>query len=184
MERGQHNPNHFSDYEKFACDIYDDIDYIVTQRDTPSMYEYFDERYCKLQLNEQEIAEVGDILLTHFIDPPHSLEITLRGRNPYIYKDVQIGYVWITLKHNDENNAEITTEYTVWMDRKAKYPVVAYKDVKRAVVREDAGAYGLLALPLNFDHVYFDAAPIGPDEQDALTTMLKHLQRYPETRYS
>lgn len=178
MERGPHNPNHLSDYEKFACDVYDDVDYIVTQRDTPSMYEYFDERYCKLQLTEQELAGVANIMLMHFIDPPHSVEITLQGRNPYIYKDIQSGYVWITLKHNDETNVEITTEYTVLMDRKEKKPINAFKDVKRAVIRNDAGAYGLLSLPLDLSHIYYDGAPIGQDEQCAITMMLKHLQRY------
>lgn len=178
MERGPHNPNHLSDYEKFACDVYDDVDYIVTQRDTPSMYEYFDERYCKLQLTEQELAGVANIMLMHFIDPPHSVEITLQGRNPYIYKDIQSGYVWITFKHNDETNVEITTEYTVWMDRKEKKPINAFKDVKRAVIRNDAGAYGLLSLPLDLSHIYYDGAPIGQDEQCAITMMLKHLQRY------
>lgn len=178
MERGQNNPNHLSDYEKFACDVYNDVDYIIEQRNTPSMYKYFDERYCKLQLTEQELTEIADFMLMHAVDPPHSVEITLQGRNPYIYKDVQRGFVWITLKHNDETNTEVTTEYAVWMDRTEKKPINAFKDVKRAIVRDDAGAYGLLSLPLDISHIYYDEALISQDEQRAITMMLKHLQRY------
>lgn len=184
MERGQHNPNNLSRYEQFACDLYDDVDYIVTQRNTPSEYKSFDARYCKLQLSERELAEIAEIMLMHFIDPPHYVEIRLLGRNPRIYQDVQQGVVWITMKHNDETNSEVTSEYTIWLDQKEKQLVNAHKDVKRAIVRDDAGVNGLLSLPLDLSHVYYSEAPIGQDEQSALTTMLKHLQRHTDTQHS
>lgn len=184
MEKGSHNPNNLSQYEQFACNSYDDIDYIMTQRRVPSLYEYFDDRYCKLQLSKQELAEIAEIMLMHFIDPPHSVEIVLKGRNPYTYKDVPQGVAWITMKHNDETRSEVTSEYMFWLDPSEKKPINAFKDVKRAVVRDDANAHGLLSLPLDLSHIYFNEAPIGQDEQSALQSILKHLQRHKDNLYS
>ena len=167
MEPKPRNPD-FSEYEKFATDLYDDVDWLFTVRKVPSWYEHFDDRHCQLELTQGELDVIAPILLSYAIDPPTSLKITLMGRNPFIYKNTPHGVLWIETEHESVEKNTIASEYTVWLDCGDVSPVNACKDVKRRALAEEPSDRGLLALPLNLGDIYFSNAPIGADEQRAL----------------
>lgn len=184
METGRNNSN-FSEYEQFAHDLYDDVDHLVTVCNTPSMYEFFDDRYCKIELTAEEIKQNGldELLSSYAVDTPHYIEITLKGHNPYTSPNVAQAFIWITMKHYEMElvgddllqGAEITSDYTVVMEPRNKRPVQAYKDVKRAITLPKEN--GILSLPLDLNHIYYSAAPINHDEGRALRVMINTLSR-------
>lgn len=177
MERMRNTPD-FSDDKQFANHFYDNVDWRFTRRAIPSQYEkQFEDRYCKLELNEDELRYVGPVLESFAIDAPHYLEITLKGRNPNIYTNIPQGSVWIKMKHLDLNGIEITSDYTVDINSSLTEPVAMYKDVKQKVAPHEMDIYKTETIPLDLDLVdnYYTKMPLDRNERRALNKLIDML---------
>ena len=167
MEQQPQNYN-ISDMEKLASDIYDDVDWLFTRRNVPSLYEKggFHDRYCLLQLTAEELERVGPILFNYAIDPPNFVEITLKGRNPRIYTDTPRGGVEFKMTYESsryQHDIIVTTNYSFVLENTHSNSVSVLKDMTGR-----PKPYGRHAGPTEINHVYFGATPATRDEQRAL----------------
>lgn len=177
MERLRNNPD-FSHDEEFAKYLYDNVDWVFTRRGIPSGFEdSFDSRHSTLELSDDELQYIAVALESYAIDAPHFLEITLDGRNPYIYTAIPHGSVLITMKHFDHEQNEIVSTYTVVLDSSADDPVIVHKDVTRNVLTYKREAYEAETIPFDMDLVdcYHKEAPVTRDERRGLDALIKIL---------
>ncbi len=158
MEQYPITPENMSDYQRFAVEIFDDIDTLVTQRQVPSLYKKIADRYCKIELTPEEIELIGPMLETYAIDAPEAASIIIQGHNPYDSDHAVNGTFEITTQHKNLEGSNVTSRYGVWLDTRYDQAIEAFKDVHTA--RE----------------MYFNNARISTDEQRALRAMVSLLK--------
>jgi hypothetical protein len=174
MEKAPENENN-QRTRKFASDFYTAVDWLFDVRKVPDRSDLFNNRYSKLELDQNEINFIGPNLEQSAIDAPESVEITLFGRNPEVYKTVMAGGIRITMNHYDTFGDEITSTYSIWLDRLENDSVVARKDVKKYIGEREPSEFGVLPAPYDTNNVIYKNKPLDQFEQQALLQMIKAL---------
>jgi hypothetical protein len=170
MEKLPENENN-QQTRKFASDFYTAVDWLFDVRKVPDRSDLFNNRYSKINLDQNQINFIGPLLESFAIDTPESIEITLFGRNPEVYKTVMAGGILITMEHYDTFGDEITSTYSIWLDQLENNPVVAHKDVKKHTSEHTGEISGIVEK----SNIIWKKLPLDPDEQTALMHMIKAL---------
>ena len=159
MESMPKTPDNFTDYERFAVEIFDGIDELFAQREVPSLYEKISDRFSKIALSLEELEQVSPLLESYAVDAPNTLDFTITGHNPFNTDQGQPGVLEIATSHWDTFGSDVKSKYTIWIDRDYAQPVEATKDV-----RID-------------EQIFTSNARIDPVEQRALRGLINHLKK-------
>ena len=125
----------FNDYEQFALDVFDDVDLLMKVRGIGSIYEHIDERFSRLNLTDADLELARSVLMTYAVEPPDSVEIIIKGQNPFTAYSANEprGHVWIKMEHIAESNEKMTRTYTFLVENSGGRPIDAYVDERSAV---------------------------------------------------
>lgn len=161
---------------QYANDLYSAVDFLFAKRYVRSETGGdLVNRYCELQLNDDEIKDIESAFTDNFIDPPTSVEIILFGLNPNLYRDADSGGALI-ITQRDDGESTYATQYGVWFNGTGPQSTYACKDVHRKTKPvEPQYGQGILPGLDSLSEIIFKDTPLDASERAALNAMIAKL---------
>lgn len=146
-----------SDISMFAYSIYQTADKLFKARNVPHAYERPGvRRLSQMHLTPEDLARVGDALMSYGIHAPDEGQLVIEGSSPQDASDLSPSTLWIATGHYTSAE-KIRSVYHTSIDKQAPQQITAYKTIS-SITRK-----------------YADKAPLEYGDQHGLLEMIRLL---------